>query len=231
MEWINSLVALIGVVLGWLFSQYSEYFKDKKADKRKLRKLLFYLLELRYLLYKELNFEIALQNTIIILKKKTEELIGEISSDEFLEKSVIDMLKQNLNASEEIVLIENNIDNIIRDLSEIDPVFAYELSGRYKIKERILKYGNYIKSYDHYFENAPSEIKDFVQQPFSNSELLQELDIFLIKIGKRISKKTGKDVEDKLAMQYEMFSNSTIEEFVEEFLNQLKTIIEKSTAT
>lgn len=55
MEWIKTILPLIGVALGWLRSERGKIFADKRQDKRKLKKLLFFLLELRYHFARELS--------------------------------------------------------------------------------------------------------------------------------------------------------------------------------
>lgn len=70
MEWIKTILPLIGVALGWLLSERGKIFADKRQDKRKLKKLLFFLLELRNHFARELSNELDLDKYINILKSK-----------------------------------------------------------------------------------------------------------------------------------------------------------------
>jgi len=66
MNWTEKLLPIITLILGWGLAQYGKFWIDKKIDRRKIKKLLFNLLELRWLLKKELD----LNNDIIFFINK-----------------------------------------------------------------------------------------------------------------------------------------------------------------
>jgi len=46
MEWIKTILPLIGVALGWLLSEGGKIFADKRQDKRKLKKTFILLIRI-----------------------------------------------------------------------------------------------------------------------------------------------------------------------------------------
>ncbi|HNP07153.1 MAG TPA: hypothetical protein PKN99_05985, partial [Cyclobacteriaceae bacterium] len=48
LEIIKYLLPVFGVVVGWMLSQLGEKNKAIREDKRRLKKTLYYLLEIRY---------------------------------------------------------------------------------------------------------------------------------------------------------------------------------------
>lgn len=152
MEWIKTILPLIGVSLGWLLSESGKIFADKRQDKRKLKKLLFFLLELRYHFANELSFELGFDKFLVKLKNKMAEKFEVDKNDPDLNsifdswkptlEQVIFKLKTQNNKSE---YLTENIDKVIIELAEIFPILSYELSGQHNISERLNKVDNYFK--------------------------------------------------------------------------------------
>jgi len=150
MEWIKTILPLIGVALGWLLSEGGKIFADKRQDKRKLKKLLFFLLELRYHFGRELSIELGLDKYLETLKSKMAEKFGVDKNDPefslgvdnwkpFLEQ----LLTKTKNQDNKFEYLSENIDKVLIDLAEIFPILAYELNGQHNIKERLNRVDNY----------------------------------------------------------------------------------------
>lgn len=228
MQWIDNIFVIFGVIVGWGLSQLGEYFKDRRGDKKKLKKLLFNLLELRYLLYKEFNLPLAFNEAMVLIRKKIEETSGKtLPDDDFsLTESIIrDMIKSHFDDSDKIRSLEEDINNILIDLSEIDPVFAYELNGQYNIKERLNKVGTLRSSYNEFLKKAPKDIIDsFFETPQLSDNLIKSLDEFLFKLANKISHKTRKQVMEKVDIQNKMFDD--VEEFSDNFIEKIKSNVD-----
>jgi hypothetical protein len=231
MEWIKSLLPLLGVFLGWGLAESGKIFTDKRQDKRKLKKLLFYLLELRFHFSKELSIEIDIQDFMDQFKLK---FINKFGISDHVEESNLEfdlanpLIKELISKSKgkdnKIDFLTSNIDDILNDLSEILPILAYELSGQHNIKERLLKLDNYL---DEIVENStkmPFDMKDWIQ-PKLTTDLLKEIDESIEKIAQRIDKKTKREALKKIAKMDYKGDNDELDKIVDEYLTKIQESI------
>ena len=231
MEWIKSLLPLLGVFLGWGLAESGKIFTDKRQDKRKLKKLLFYLLELRFHFSKELSIEIDIQDFMDQFKLK---FINKFGISDHVEESNLEfdlanpLIKELISKSKgkdnKIDFLTSNIDDILNDLSEILPILAYELSGQHNIKERLSKLDNYL---DEIVENStkmPFDIKDWIQ-PKLTTDLLKEIDESIEKIAQRIDKKTKREALKKIAKMDYKGDNDELDKIVDEYLTKIQESI------
>tara|TARA_R110000868_G_scaffold375435_1_gene639948 strand:- start:201 stop:680 length:480 start_codon:yes stop_codon:yes gene_type:complete len=142
---------------------------------------------------------------------------------EYFKPMISQILKESIVKPERITEIENNIDGTIEELAEIYPIFAYELSGQYKVKEKLNNADKYFQKINDSFEEFPTEIKDWIE-PKMSTELISEFDEFLIAIAKKIGRKTNRNVWEKLKPNVED-DNSELDEFIDKFLTEAKKII------
>lgn len=204
MEWIKIILPLIGVGLGWLLSESGKIFADKRVDKRKLKKLLFFLLELRFLFTNELSKELNLDNFITRLGDKFVSKFG-ISKDdpEFnLEYGAIrpvikSLLSKMKNQDEKFEYLADNIDKILIELAEIFPIMAYELNGQHNIKERLNNMEDLLNEAQSMTDEMPFDIKKWIN-PKLTADLLENLDYSIKKIAKKIDKQTYRNTSEKL---------------------------------
>jgi len=222
MEWIKIIAPLIGVLLGWGLSEKAKLWADKRTDKRKLKRLLFYVLELRFHFTRELNVQEEIDTFI---ESATTRLKTEFGEEVELEIDmykpfVMEILKTNLSEDNQLDFLEENIDSVIVDLSEVFPVFAYELSGQHRIKERLNKSDNYLTELEGLTEGMPFDIKNWLQ-PKITKDLLKDLDDNLNRIALKIDKKTAKEVKEKI-IKMDNRDNSGVQEFLEEYIEKVK---------
>lgn len=226
MTWIDKILPILGVAFGWLLSQYGKYSTDKKDDIRKFKKLLYSLLELRWLLKNELEFEKDFSKFLSLFKEKISTKFGEdiegIESEiKALKPILMQQIKNKLTENDRIKNVEQNIDSTIAELSEIYPVFAYQLNGQYKIKERLEKVDDYLNEFEQYFTESDFIIKDWMQPKLTN-ELLERLDSSVLEIAKKIGRKTKKEVSE-LIKETKLEENEDLQNFMNECLEQMKT--------
>jgi hypothetical protein len=151
MEWIKIFLPLFGVALGWMLSESGKRNADKRQDKRKLKKLLFFLLELRFHFVRELSIKKGFDKYLSSVKSKLAVKFEVDGNDpEYILnidalKPIIELLFERLRDHEKLEFLSVNIDNVIVDLAEIFPILAYELNGQHNIKERL---GNFEKYFD-----------------------------------------------------------------------------------
>jgi hypothetical protein len=221
MNWIEKVLPLLGVMIGWLLSQYKSRFDSKKEERRKINKLLFNLIELRQMLYKESKVDQYIEQIKNVLKKKIpeEKLLEQVEKEfESLKPHVGGFLKQNILNIKQIKTIESNIDSLILEISEIYPRFAYELNGQHRISEKISE----IERYFEFVENQANDpwatkevelrIKPIIQDSF-----ITELDRNILTIAKKAKEKTRKEIEEIIKKPFSI-SSEEIEEYFDKVL-------------
>ena len=227
MTWIDKILPILGVAFGWLLSQYGKYSTDKKNDTRKLKRLLYNLLELRWLLKSELEFEKDISKFFSSFKERISIEFGEDIEDiengmKALKPVLMQQMKNKLVESDRIKNVELNIDSTITELSETYPVFAYELESQYKIKEKLEKVDNYLNEFEQYFTESDFAIKDWMQ-PKLTDDLLERLNSSILEIAKKIGRKTKKEVSE-LIKETKLEENEDLQNFMNEYIEQIKTM-------
>lgn len=225
MEWLDNLIPLIGVAIGWGLAEFSRLWTDKKVDRRKVKRLLYFLLELRFHIARELKLETEITNCINKAKDRLQKDFGEnVDFGPYL-PLVKEAVSKLMNDDDKIEFLENNIDSIIVELAEIYPVFAYELSGQYKIKDRINRTSQYLNELDEIVNQVPFDLKKWLQPKMSKS-LVEELDWNLLRIAKTIGRKTKQEVESKLKKQ-DSVDEKEFDEYLTDFFSHVKENISK----
>ncbi len=224
MEWIKTIFPLLGVLVGWLLAESGKIFTDKRQDKRKLKKLLFLLLELRYYFAKELSYEIRIDKFLNITKSKLSEKFGLDIDDPQLNLGIESFKPHLLNVIAKAKTDDNkfdyfseNIDKIILELAEIFPLLAYELNGQHNIKEQLTKANTLFNE----FENFSSEVSfDFkkVINPKLTEDLLSELDQSIEKVAAKIDKRTASNSKEKILKMNFDNSDPDLDKRIDEFL-------------
>lgn len=233
MEWIKTILPLIGVVLGWLLSERGKIFADKRQDKRKLKKLLFFLLELRYHFAHELSNELDLDKYINILKSKLALKLGIDKNDPDLNlgitvwKPLLEQLISKTKTQEDkFEYLAENIDKILIELAEIFPILAYELSGRHNIKERLKNADDYFNEIQTLTDEIPFDIKQWVN-PKLTKDLLEDLDESIEKIAKQIDSKTLIDSKYKITKMTFEDDDKEMNNFIDEYLEKVTEMLPK----
>ena len=224
MTWIDKLLPVLTLLLGWGLSQFGKFWADKKDDTKKLKKLLYNLLELRWLLKKEFDLNKEIGKYIELLSARlTEEFGAEAAQGaEVFKPMFTDVLKDKVVDLERIKEIETNIDSTIDELAEIFPVFAYELSGQYKIKDRLEKAESYFNEVSDLLEEMPKELTDWIQ-PRISDDLLTSLEKYIIEIAEKINRKTKNEVSRKLSTKAEE-DTKNMNEFIDEYFERITTM-------
>lgn len=227
MEWIKTILPLIGVALGWLLSESGKIFADKRQDKRKLKKLLFFLLELRYHFTKELSIELGLDKYIDTLKNKLADKFGMDKNDPELNVGVNSwkpfleqLLTKSKDQSNKFEYLSENIDKVLIDLAEIFPILAYELNGQHNIKERLNRVYNYFNEIKEITDEIPFDFKQWIN-PKLTKELLSDLDESIDKIGKQIDKETYNASKEKITKMIFDDDDKEMENLMDEYLDKV----------
>lgn len=226
-EWIKTISPLIGVALGWLLAERGKIFADKRQDKRKLKKLLFFLLELRYHFSRELSIELSLNRYIDTIKNKIADKFGMDKNDPELNLGVNSwkpfleqLLVKSKNQNEKLEHLSENIDKVLIDLAEIFPILAYELNGQHNIKERLNRVDNYFNEIKEVTDEMPFDFKQWIN-PKMTKDLLNDLDESIGKIGKQIDKETLFASRNKITKMVFDDDDKEMEEVIDEYLDKI----------
>lgn len=226
MELIKTILPLIGVALGWLFSESEKIFADKKQNKRKLKKLLFFLLELRYRFGRELSIELGFDQYFETMKTKMADKFGLDKNDPELDLSVDawkpiieEIIIKPKNQDSKFEYLSENIDRVLVELAEIFPILAYELNGQHNIKERLSSVDNYFDEIQSMTDEIPFDIKKWFN-PKLTKELLTDLDESIEKIAKQIDKETLNISREKIAEMTFNHDNTKFDEFINEYFDK-----------
>jgi hypothetical protein len=216
---------IFAILLGWGLAEYGKIIVDKRSDKKKLNTLLFYLLELRYHLKREFSFETDFVKYISNLEVRlTKEFGPEVKIGIEQAKPLFAAMKQkHFSEDTQVEMLEKNIDNVIIDLAEILPVFAYELSGQHRIKERLEKAELLFSEADEYLSQLPFDIKSWFE-PKVTEQLIKDLDDNIIRIANKLENRTYNEVRRKLKHQTAV-DNSDVNDLINDYIDQIKKSI------
>jgi hypothetical protein len=157
MDWkyFVPIVSIISVIAGWFLNEMSYYFRCRRQDKRKLKEVLFNLLDIWHLM-KANNPDLVVQITI-------DKLTGRFP-DAFRNKEALlswkpfyqdfaDGLMQQI-VSKEISGSKERYEISVNSLAKIDPLLAHRLSGKLSVHD-------YIKISNERIENFKGIISNF----------------------------------------------------------------------
>ncbi|MGY5351135.1 hypothetical protein ACXGQW_00940 [Wenyingzhuangia sp. IMCC45533] len=232
MNWIDKIFPILTLFFGWGLSEYGKYNLEQKNDRKKLKKVIYNLLELRWLLKKdiELEKEILKYFEYFIIKYSKE--IGEIdkADSEIVFKKIMPVISENLKNKTDNNLkygkVEINMDKTIEELSEIDPIFAYKLEGKHQVRKKLNQTENYIndieKSLINEFSESDLTINNWIK-PRLETELIKQLEISILDIAKRINKKTKLEIV-KLFKEKKIEENIELNDLIDEFIQKIKNV-------
>ena len=158
MDWkylLPSILILVGVFAGWLLNELSYYFRCRRQDKRKLKEVLFNLLDIWHLM-KANNPDLAVQITIDKLTGRFPDAFRNKEALLFLKPfyhDFADGLMQQI-VSKEISGIKERYEISVNSLAKIDPLLAHRLSGKLSVHD-------YIKISNERIENFKRVISNF----------------------------------------------------------------------
>lgn len=222
MEWFNKLLPIGTLVFGWFLNEYGKYLVGRKEDKRKLKRLLFNLLELRHILKQIAEIEISFDSTFAKAKEMS---LYEIDSqdDTYNEakKKLIKAFQDVFLNSERIDYVGSHIEKVVNELSEIDPVFAFELKDKYNVKAKLQRMNTFIKDIEAAFGSEHFKF-DYIQwfMPKVTAKLLADLDGHIKHISNRISWLTWRSVAQQLKEDPSK-ENQKVEEFLSAFFKDI----------
>ena len=218
---------LLGVFVGWLLTQLGERFKVVREDKRRIKKTIYYLLEVRHHLgffagdEQGISYVAVLRNkfSAFFPKDLTDEIVAALSL--FLKN----VLKENpLITEDDLRNLSINYARSIESLSEIDPILAFRLHGRQNIQLVLKNLAERMKVSVAQLTNNPNDVNEVDNAiekigPNVINELLDDLDEIILSLAKKIDRKTYHDAKRRLGVTMSMEQQKQLEKFIEKMLH------------
>jgi len=174
----TALITILGVVIGWLLNELSFLIRLRIKDRRKLKKVLFNLLNVYFYLNK---LKIKMGPQVDILFNHLKKLLQEPSDPElieFVKSTFIKNANEILNeyVHEKINSIKNNYESSLKDLSEVNPFLAYRLSDKLDIYDLLGNLESWFKKISSDLNLPNLEIEQNLLDAFQNKILKEYLD-------------------------------------------------------
>lgn len=133
---LGTIISSVSILIGWMLNQFSQWFRTRKEDKKKLKEILYFLLELYNLFTRsDINKFVGNVKDVVMSwipdEEKSKEgvefmdkIYGNIA-DQFVRPEILQKLEAQL----------NNYENAVRALASINPILAYCISSKNNINQ------------------------------------------------------------------------------------------------
>ncbi|MCJ8288372.1 MAG: hypothetical protein HRT58_21890 [Crocinitomicaceae bacterium] len=231
-EW-GFIFSALGITLGWILNQLSQWLLSRQNDKKNLKLVLFNLLESYFALYKS-----DIDKYIESLVEKLALKISPKNSTEALKEELrvvcSQVLKQQLvpKLYEDLRIVQSNYQNAVEDLAPIDPITAYYLSGRPNPLEA---FEQVEKSIDVMATESPEQESEIDKtgevlinklKPTFYDDALNSLEWDILKISWKVNPKTWFRSK-KAITQVKLNAKQNLDKNLDELLDILESIIPK----
>ena len=227
---ITALISGIASILVCCLSAYiiriNQNTDLKRLENRKRNRLIFSLLELKFWIDKEVDLNQKLEQFLNVYELEVAKHVTDITPADFREMrvTVMTILKQQLLIHSEIPALEENIESIIRELAEVDPVFAFELTGRYqitahtaRIQALIVAAGTPPEEDSH----TPHIIVNDILRPQMLKDLQKELVVHIPMIAKKTDRRTYKELQTLPPSSTDEIDMNGLREVLKDLIPQL----------
>ena len=206
---ITLVTAITSAVIGFLLAQIGNFTKiwadDYTLHRRKLNRLVFFLLELRHIFTLKQQHEKLMVRLMPILEYKAKEIFGELDQEnsEPIKASIKQIFTSRLtHNNEDVKHLIQTAEATINELSEYYPVLAYELKGQHNIPQRLEAFQDYITWVGSHSSEAALMLNELLE-PSMEVALNKQLGETVLKISKKTSRSLYKLVLTKIAKQDE----------------------------
>jgi hypothetical protein len=129
----NPITTVALILLGWLLSEFSSLFRSWRESRKRLKVVLFYLMELHHN-FGIFNFEGFYDVFIDNIRQKFKIVLNEQDEKtvrEFITPIILGFIKRLL--GDELSKIKSNYQSSVEELATISPFQAFYLSGKHRI--------------------------------------------------------------------------------------------------
>lgn len=129
MVYLPIITAIISSLLVWALGRWNANKDERKQEKKRLNRLLYNMLELKHWVDNEICVEPFIARYMEKMTAAIKTLDPEMTEAEIAEMAglISARMKRVIFKQPQLFRLEQNIAEIVRDYSEIDPFFAYNL--------------------------------------------------------------------------------------------------------
>jgi len=225
----EKLIPVLSIIIGWFLGVANQRFTYSRQDKIKLKRLLYNLMELRYWIEKEIKLDhqltMILDLYIVELQKQLP-----LPSDQLpaMKTMMTGIIRKQFLVQPKLPDLENSIANIIKELAEVDPVFAFELTGKFHVTEKITMIQSYLEEVE-VPEGEDSTAKDRllenVLRPQIMDDVIKQLDDYISTIAGMIGRKTLKKVKSAVYEVDEVLDSEEVLSFLKSYIPRLLSLV------
>lgn len=234
-EFISLYSAIIGVLIGWILTQFSAWYRGRKEDNKIRKQVLFNLLEINLLLEKMSILSVKkLELFTTKLLKAIPGIEDSPANKEECKKvfSVVykPLIKQFFN--DHLREINQSYQSSINSLAPVDPLIAYYLNGKTDVFQRI---ENLISQLPAQIATSGMSLDDINSLTHSLSEVLhdkvygdsvKDIKELTVELSEKIGYRTKKKVKKLLSKAVVLEED---DKEMDELLNKYLTGIQQKT--
>jgi hypothetical protein len=189
-----SIITIVVCCLSWYLIRVNQNTDLKRQENRKLNRLVFNLLELKYWVDEEVDLDRQLSYVLDAYENEVIRQASDITRDDFkrIRVTIIDILKQQIPTHSRIAGLEDTIEDIIKELAEVDPVFAFELTGKYQLTVNTGRIAGLMEAAG--TSGAGGEVSGMIVSQVLRPKMLKDLQVDLQINVPLIAKKAGKKI-------------------------------------
>ncbi|ABC33031.1 hypothetical protein HCH_06386 [Hahella chejuensis KCTC 2396] len=237
-KFIAALVSLVGILLAAVISSAGYFYKNWTESKRSARKVLYFLLEIRYAVNMSIfNPNATAEKFLLHYFKRVEER-GLPFDSEDIKVSVLPLIIQSLTDISNSLKIDieerlvTPLDDALLELATVNPVLAYQLRGKDKFEtlaSHVFRYTDSIRnnlSVDVLCENTIDMIvkEAGVVSSGTISKLVSDLELDILALAKYCGRRDYRSAKDCIDLGFSATNDidlSKYDEMIDEILDRL----------
>jgi hypothetical protein len=225
MVYLPIITAIISGLLVWALGRWNASKDEHKQEKKRLNRLLYNMLELKHWIDKEISAEPFITRYMEKMTAAIKTFDPDKTEAEIREMTglIAAGIKRLIFKQPQLPRLEQNIAEIVRDYSEIDPFFAYDLTGKYQLTENLGLVKEYLAGV------IPEEVDMLEATAFMNqllrptmlADLQRDLITHLPQIANLISAHTLETINENHLGQKAEIDEDELEKYCQEMIPRL----------
>ena len=152
---------ILAIFFGWMLNELSQWFKVKNEEKQIVKRVIFELLEINYILQKS-DIEGFMSSAVERILNKIPDDLSKESLKLSLEVGMVKVLKEYVTkeAAGQLSNLSGHYSEAITQLSSIDPISAYKLRDKTEVMEMYGQVDNYFESMSIHLPEGQEILRD-----------------------------------------------------------------------
>jgi hypothetical protein len=232
---LGFVFSAMAILLGWFLNQLGQWFKVRHEDKKNVKKILYHLLEIYFLL---LRYDME-----DFIKKLSKAALDNIPKEQHTEETrkLLNDIYRNMAENHmrpvivsEFKKLEESYAEAIKELSGIFPLIAFELSGKASIIQRLEGINTWVES----LQNSNINISTIginkgvsISTPLLIKDTIADFENILLKISQKIgfstwlrTRKTIKEMKHQVDAGFEMQLNTIMSQVKEQIASSAQPV-------